>query len=70
MACWEDVFIERISHWIKQFEKAGYPKIDNIDKNEIYNICQQYFEWLSKELSTKGVVDIDDVSKKLDELIG
>lgn len=38
-------------------------------QSELDNICIEYFKWLSKELSTVGILDSDDVSNKIEELL-
>lgn len=36
--------------------------------DEFYAICEEYFNWIADKLSLEGVIDPEDVYKKLDDL--
>lgn len=36
--------------------------------SEFYEICEEYMHWISDRLSTYGIIDPEDVYKKLDDL--
>lgn len=50
-------------------ENFEYPEnIDDLQK-QFLNVLEQYYAWLSTELSIDGYVDRRDIFKKLDELV-
>ena len=57
----EDSFLK----WVKVMpEDYGEPMRD-IDLDELYSACQQYFEWLANELATIGLVSRKRICDKL-----
>lgn len=65
----EDVLLNRIKNNIDYLEDLGYPKDIKYDKNKVYNCIIEYYDWLIKELSTKGEININETYNKINELM-
>ncbi len=61
---WEDSFL----NWVKALSEDYGEPTREIDLDELYHSCQQYFEWLANELATIGLVTRKEVCDKLVDL--
>lgn len=58
---WEDAFLD----WVKVLPKDYGKPTRDIDLDDLYHSCQQYFEWLANELATIGLVSRKSIYDKL-----
>lgn len=67
---------DHVSGYCDMTEEIMYQMLDKysmltpvrLDVDELKSILNSYFEWLSKELASRGVVDPSEVYSKLEEL--
>lgn len=66
----EDCILEQFDVRIKNIESKESKKITlrNPNSKIYYNFVKEYYYWLTKELSLKGIVSKDDIDNKIDEL--
>jgi hypothetical protein len=66
---WQDIK-DNVSLVLLDMTKITYKNFSetNVDK-EFYDFLFSYFSWISQELSDNGVVRLDDVHKKINELL-
>jgi hypothetical protein len=66
---WQDIK-DNVSLNLLDMTKITYKNFSetNVDK-EFYDFLFSYFSWISQELSDNGVVRLDDVHKKINELL-
>ena len=66
---WQDIK-DNVSFRLLDMTKIKYKNFSKttVDK-EFYDFLFSYFSWISQELSDNGVVRLDDVHKKINELL-
>ena len=66
---WQDIK-DNVSFNLLDMTKITYKNFSEttVDK-EFYDFLFSYFSWISQELSDNGVVRLDDVHKKINELL-
>jgi hypothetical protein len=66
---WQDIK-DNVSLNLLDMTKITYKNFSetNVDK-EFYDFLFSYFSWISQELSDNGIVRLDDVHKKINELL-
>jgi hypothetical protein len=66
---WQDIR-DNISLVLLDMTKIQYKNFSEttVDK-EFYDFLFSYFSWISQELSDNGIVRLDDVHKKINELL-
>ena len=74
---WEDDYNNKINKWVKDAEikenkyniTNKYIKVPKFSKENLYNFIKDYHEWLSKNLSTRGFVELPDIEHEIQELL-
>lgn len=60
----EDMLRETVSALV-----IDYGATDQADTHLLYTACYDYFQWISKELSNRGVISKTEISDELDAII-
>jgi hypothetical protein len=70
---WEneiDAFEDHHEGYISTFASYKYlPKIENPDLEGVFLFCEEYFKWLSLQLSQEGKITLEEVKEKLNSLL-
>ena len=66
---WEDCYYDKINKWLKDIERKENKLIPKFSKDNLYKFMEDYHNWLAKQLSNRGYIELEDVKIKVYELL-